>query len=1196
MKLDKCADLIRRRTLIALAWLSNLLLLLSLTIAMPTVSAVEMIRGLGGDADVGDLAMGRNDDGSSARKMLGTGFPHGINFFGETYDSLYINNNGNVTFNGRVGGYTPISFPVSAQPMIAPYWGDVDTRSSNVPDPVQNNVYYSTVLANQFIVTWFYVGYYSVGTDKLNAFQLILTDRNDLAPGDFDVEFRYEQLEWTTGSASGGSGGLGGVPAQVGFDAGDRTHFYKHPDSMTAEVLNLINTSNVGEEGVWRFEVRSGIIIPPNNILSDVNVTVTMPVTDLDIELTSFATEPLSIDIGTEQTLVKWHFETFAADQVKDLGFDITLRNPVPGEERVITYVLALSYLDINSVYQLNINTDKTVYSVEEPVDISYQINNLSTVAQEADIHFSVQDANGNLVADLGTQSDVILDAQANLVLSEPDFFTGTLYAGPYQVVMAMLDNTGQTVMSASTAFEIVAPIIDLVTAVITTDKPVYNPLETVHIQNRIKNPVPNAIVDDLTAITTIYAPDNSVFWSNEKAVPQLLPSQIEDQNHAVPLGQTAKGNYHLTLVIQDAQGLEKAASSTDIEVQSTAETGFGLVGKLSATPTIVLKSEPVSLTGQIENVGNATVQDLPLVLSIIDPDAEEMLTQWTETVPSLIVSGQYEISQDWFVLGEVGKTYVATLGVQRAAGEIQILATTSFIIADRIESTFQPGTKGRLLILLDKETAPDKDPHGPKTAPTLSAQRAFLESLLDSQGWSYTIVTDEQAFTRELRSGGYIVYALFSEQQKLKEAIQKELREAVYRGEGLVIAGAHDKRHHFDEVLGIKYKGKYTKASAFILAEDSQTEAVTIPFAFSDHVLRAELKGALSLGTFQLGHNTSCLSDDDDHHSQLRRKKNKNDDEDSRSGRDDDEDSRSGRDDDEDSRSGRHDEDSRSGRDDDSRSERDDDSRSERDDDSRSEHHCKKGSQLAMSFHEYGIGKSLYAGFDLLAQATASGENSAFADLLMMALTNVHPEPWQQTIGSVIPLELNLTNQGSAISGQALIYLPENTNLIAPLNLAFDELDLALIWPFELQANETGQLAFWLRLPWVENTVSLDTLIQIGTAPNYQDYDHFNFELEVQAHPCLPEALALLTTLKDKSYAKALKYSQKAADLIQQGKDDEALKELLKAIDALRQSEAPEAHALRVMLGNAIRNIAGVIFMKPEPFQEGPEEWVSPS
>jgi hypothetical protein len=1225
MKLDKFSDLIHRRSFIAPGWLSNISLLISLTIAMPTVSAVEMIRGLGGDADVGDLAMGRNDDGSSAIKMLGAGFPHGINFFGETYDSLYINNNGNVTFNGRVGSFTPISFPVSSQPMIAPYWGDVDTRSGNVPEPVQNNVYYSTALENQFIVTWFYVGYYSARTDKLNAFQLILTDRSDVAQGDFDVEFRYERLEWTTGNASGGSGGLGGVPAQVGFDAGDRTHFYKHPDSMTAEVLNLINTSNVGEDGIWRFEIRSGIIVPPNNVLSDVNVTVKLPVTDLDIELTSFATEPLSIDIGTEETLVKWHFETFAADQVKDLGFDINMRNPVPGEERLITYVLELSYLDINgnpvytelgpqtvtvlpSVYQLSVNTDKTTYSVDEPVDITYQINNLSTFTQGADVQFSVRDANDNLVADLGTQSEMTLEGESNLVLAEPDFFTGTLYEGQYQILMEMVDNTGQTVMSATTAFDIVTPLVDKVAAAITTDKLVYNPLETVQIQNRIKNQVPNAIVGDLTAITTLYAPDSSVFWTNDKAVSQLLPEQFEDQNHTVPLGRAVPGNYHLTLVIQDILGVEKASSATDIEVQSTAGTGFGLVGNLSATPAIVLASELVSLSGQVENLGNATVQDLPLVLSIIDPQAEQMVTQWTETVPSLIVEGQYNIAQEWEAWGDVGETYVATLGVQQADGEIQILATTSFIIADRIESVLEQGTKGRLLILLDKATPHDKDPHGPKTAPILSAQRAFIETLLDSQGWSYTIVTHQEAFTRELRSGGYVVYALFSEQEKLKEQVQKELREAIYRGEGLVIAGPHDKRHHFDEVLGIKYKGKYSKASAFILAGDSQTEAVTIPFAFSDQVLRAELKGALSMGTFQLGHNTNCLSDDeeeDDHQSQGKKKesdKKDDDDDDSRSARKKDDDSRSARDDDDhqsqrkkkesdkkdddddDSRSARDDNDSRSSsNDDDSRSSRDDnDSRSSSDDDDSRSSHCDKSSQLAMTFHEYGEGKSIYAGFDLLAQATVTGEENAYANILTMALTSVHSEPWQHTIGSVIPLRLTFTNQGSAISGKAFIYLPENTTLIAPDNLEVDELELALIWPFDLQADQTRQLAFWLRLPWVENTVSIDTLVQVGTAPNYQDYDHFNFELETRAYPCLPEALALLTALKDedKDYAKALKYTQKAANLVQQGKDDEALTQLVKAVDSLRKSQAIDAHSLRVMLGNAIRNVAGVVFI----------------
>lgn len=1099
MKIDKFSHLNRRQSLIALGWLSNILLLISLI--MPTLSAVEMIRGLGGNADVGNLAMGRNDDGSSARKMLGAGFPHGINFFGNTYDSLYINNNGNVTFNGRVSGYTPRSFPISSQPMIAPYWGDVDTRSSNVPDPTQNNVYYSA-LGNKFIVTWFYVGYYSYGTSKLNAFQLILTDRSEIAPGDFDVEFRYEQLEWTTGSASGGSGGLGGVPAQVGFDAGDRTNFFKHPDSMTAMVLNLINTSNVGEDGVWRFEIRSGIIIQPNNILSDVNVTVKLPVTDLDIELTSFATEPLSISIVNGETLVKWHFETFYADQVQDLGFDINLRNPVPGEKRIISYVLELSYLDINgkpvytelepqtvtvlpSVYQLSVNTDKTTYSVAEQVDISYQISNLSTFAQETEVQFSVLDANDNLVADLGTQSEVMLDGSANLVLAEPDFFTGTLYEGQYQVRMEMVDNTGQTVMTATTAFEIVTPIVDKVAAAITTDKPVYNPLETVHIQNRIKNQVPNAIVDDLTAITTIYAPDNSIFWTNNKAIPQLLPQQFQDQNHTVTLGRALPGTYKISLLIQDSQAIEKASSTTNIEVQSTAGTGFGLIGKINATPTNVFKSESVSLNAQVENLGNATVENLPIVLSIIDPQAEQIVTQWTKNIASLIIDGQYDIAQNWQAWGDVGKTYVATLGIQQANGEIKILATTSFIIVEKINSSLQQGTKGRLLILLDNQTPP-----GQKTAPNLSAQRAFLEALLDTEAWTYTIVTNEEAFTQELRSGGYIVYILLSEHEKLAEQVQKELREAVYRGEALIVAGANDQRHHFDEVLGIKHKGKSPKADGFIFNHND--EILTTYFAFSDNVLRAELAGALSIAQF--------LNSTDN---------------------------------------------------------------------------------LAASFYNYGEGKSIYIGFDLLAQATALGEDNPLAAMLTTALTAVHPEVFQPTIGQMMPIDLSLTNQGTATPGQVLIDLPEGMTFLAPDEVLFDELNSKLIWPFDLQQEQTSLLTFWLRLPWIIGEVPINALIQIGTYPNFEDYGNITLVIDVEANLCIAEAFDLLLTLQyeDQVYAKAFKHLQKAVKLVQTGNNDkQTLKELVQAADELSKSQEVDAHRLRVMVSNAIRNVAGIV------------------
>jgi len=44
-----------------------------------------------------------NDDGYSDQVSL----PFSINFYGTTYDHLWVNNNGNVTFNGPLSTYTP---------------------------------------------------------------------------------------------------------------------------------------------------------------------------------------------------------------------------------------------------------------------------------------------------------------------------------------------------------------------------------------------------------------------------------------------------------------------------------------------------------------------------------------------------------------------------------------------------------------------------------------------------------------------------------------------------------------------------------------------------------------------------------------------------------------------------------------------------------------------------------------------------------------------------------------------------------------------------------------------------------------------------------------------------------------------------------------------------------------------------------
>src|SRR5690606_681327 len=70
--------------------------------------------------------LNRNDDESSAAIAL----PFTFNMYGTEYTSVFINNNGNITFNNPLFGYTAAGFPIPT-PMIAPFWADVDTRPAD---------------------------------------------------------------------------------------------------------------------------------------------------------------------------------------------------------------------------------------------------------------------------------------------------------------------------------------------------------------------------------------------------------------------------------------------------------------------------------------------------------------------------------------------------------------------------------------------------------------------------------------------------------------------------------------------------------------------------------------------------------------------------------------------------------------------------------------------------------------------------------------------------------------------------------------------------------------------------------------------------------------------------------------------------------------------------------------------------------
>lgn len=213
-----------------------------------------------------DFTLAANDDGSVGPVALG----FNINFFGLNSSTLFVNNNGNVTFDAALGTYTPFGLQGTERQILAAFFADVDTRGANSG----LTQYGRDVIngRNVFGVNWIDVGYFSNGVDKLNSFQLIITDRSDIAAGDFDFEFNYDKVQWETGNASNGSGGLGGNSARVGWSNGNQNSFELAGSAINGALLDggansLINGSlNSNVAGRYTFSVRNGTVQPPAGV------------------------------------------------------------------------------------------------------------------------------------------------------------------------------------------------------------------------------------------------------------------------------------------------------------------------------------------------------------------------------------------------------------------------------------------------------------------------------------------------------------------------------------------------------------------------------------------------------------------------------------------------------------------------------------------------------------------------------------------------------------------------------------------------------------------------------------------------------------------------------------------------------------------------------------------------------------------
>ena len=244
---------------------------------------VVQFDGSGGNGGPGSAPDYRNDDWSTVPLTL----PFNFCFYGANItNDVYINNNGNVSFGGAYSTFTADSFPSNQYVMIAPFWGDVDTRG------LASGIVYYQMTATHLIVQWENVGYYNIHDDKFNTFQLILTDGSDLLlPPNANVSFCYKDMSWTTGDASGGTNGFGGTASTVGVNQGNGTDYIqigrydKAGNSYDGPFGSADGVDMLDNQSFVLNACQSGSNVPP--ILNSVQVCDTLTVCQGDTLLIS---------------------------------------------------------------------------------------------------------------------------------------------------------------------------------------------------------------------------------------------------------------------------------------------------------------------------------------------------------------------------------------------------------------------------------------------------------------------------------------------------------------------------------------------------------------------------------------------------------------------------------------------------------------------------------------------------------------------------------------------------------------------------------------------------------------------------------------------------------------------------------------------------------------------------------------------
>ena len=245
----------------------------------------SLVNGLGGASGFDtkvlatDLTPMSLDDGYRVLDISSV-FGSGLKFGDTTYNAatqFCVGTNGYVTFGHGNTSFSAVGISgYTLGPMIAGQFDDIDMNDAPAQSAGGNStgthsLYYDIdTTTNVVTITYDDVGPYSgtagggaipgVDQDTGNALQIRLHHING---SDFAIELRYENISWINGKNNGTD-----MPT-AGWTAGDQTNYGEVTGSGTSDFLTIESASNIGQNGVFVWEVRNGSPMTGQNVIPE---------------------------------------------------------------------------------------------------------------------------------------------------------------------------------------------------------------------------------------------------------------------------------------------------------------------------------------------------------------------------------------------------------------------------------------------------------------------------------------------------------------------------------------------------------------------------------------------------------------------------------------------------------------------------------------------------------------------------------------------------------------------------------------------------------------------------------------------------------------------------------------------------------------------------------------------------------------